>query len=199
MDNGLNSLSELSDMTWKQARALLHGLFEMLPDGVVLIDPHESNYVIVDCNATYAKMNGYTVQELVGQTATLLLGTDSYPASVIAADHNLPFAHTDLPFVERMRQVGVLRSRIIHRRKDGSLFPIEFRASLITIGGREFILGLDRDVSSQEHFENIRPLAKVKIASKRVKATGCHFERSREILSFHLAKRFLHSAALRSK
>ena len=41
----------------------------------------------------------------------------------------------------------------MHRRRDGSVFPIETASSVLTMGGRELVLGVDRDVSERHRTE----------------------------------------------
>ena len=52
--------------------------------------------------------------------------------------------------MERLLRGETLREVTMHRRKDGTMFPIELNASLIEAGGREFILARDRDVTQRE-------------------------------------------------
>jgi PAS domain S-box-containing protein len=45
-------------------------LFEASPDAIVLIDPHDpsASWPILDCNEAACKMNGYTRDELIGES-----------------------------------------------------------------------------------------------------------------------------------
>ena len=54
-------------------------VFDTSPDAIFLIDPHDPSgtWRIVDCNATACQMNGYTREELIGQSIDLLNGTRS--------------------------------------------------------------------------------------------------------------------------
>jgi len=40
-----------------------------------------------------------------------------------------------------------------HRHKDGHIFPIEVSTSIIVIGGREMVLGIDRDITERKQAE----------------------------------------------
>src|SRR4051812_8932990 len=44
----------------------------------------------------------------------------------------------------------------VHRRKDGSRFQIEIVSSLITVAGRELVLGIDRDISQRKQIERMK-------------------------------------------
>ena len=70
-----NSLFILRDITLrKQAEAkleesetLFRGLFDLSPDAVVVLDPHDHNawWPIIDCNMAACEMNGYQREELI--------------------------------------------------------------------------------------------------------------------------------------
>jgi PAS domain S-box-containing protein len=118
-------------------------LFEHSPDAIILIDPHhpDISWPIVECNDVACRMNGYTREELIGQSIDLLNIEAGEPAQRAA-------------YVERLRREGTIRFEDIHRRKDGSIFPIEILSSLISIGGRELVLGIDRDISERKRAED---------------------------------------------
>jgi PAS domain S-box-containing protein len=117
-------------------------LFEHSPDAIMLIDPHDSDVLwpIVECNDVACRMNGYTRDELIGQSIDLLNGAAGSRAERAA-------------YIERLRREGTRRFEAVHRRKDGSLFPIEVVSSLISVAGRELVLGIDRDIGERKHAE----------------------------------------------
>ncbi|MEO7912339.1 MAG: PAS domain S-box protein, partial [Roseiflexaceae bacterium] len=118
-------------------------LFEHSPDAILLIDPHDSGILwpIVECNDIASRMNGYTHGELIGQSIDILnTRAGSRP------DRE--------EYIERLRREGTLLFEGVHRRKDGSLFPIEIVSSLISIDGRELVLGIDRDISERKRAED---------------------------------------------
>ena len=53
---------------------IFRALFEHSPDGILLIDPcsPDGPWTIVDCNDVACRMNGYTREELIGQSIDLL-------------------------------------------------------------------------------------------------------------------------------
>ncbi|WP_412030458.1 putative bifunctional diguanylate cyclase/phosphodiesterase [Deinococcus yunweiensis] len=127
----------------EESEARFRALFEQSADGVVLADPHDREvpWRVVDCNAAFAHMNGYQRDELIGQTLDILHEDDV-------------LARRGDEFLARIRDVGApARSGGMHRRRDGSLFPIETASSLLTLGGRELVLGVDRDVSERHRTE----------------------------------------------
>jgi PAS domain S-box-containing protein len=119
-------------------------LFEHLPDAILLIDPHDPSglWPIVDCNAVACRMYGYTRDELIDLSVKLLeppSGKQSFPAALHA-----------------MRHTRILRAEVGGQRKDGSVFPVENSSSLVTIAGRELVLGIDRDITERVEVEEER-------------------------------------------
>ncbi len=74
-----------------------HLLFDASPDAILLLDPHAADGIwkIIDCNPTACNMNGYSREELVGQSI------DIFNLTVSTADE---FAAS----LERLRNEGVL-------------------------------------------------------------------------------------------
>ncbi len=114
-------------------------LFEASPDAILLIDPR-GDWPILDCNTAACQMNGYTHDELIGQPVGILNPDAWYPDKLGE-------------YVEAIRQAGVLRYETLHRRKDGTEFPIEVSTSLISLGGQDMLLGIDRDITERKQAE----------------------------------------------
>ena len=118
-------------------------LFERSGDGVVLLNPRDPlvPWRIVDCNAAFARMNGYSREALIGQSIDLL------------HENNL-MAREGEQLLEWIRSQGEeAHGEGVHRHQNGSVFPIESSSSLITLGGQELVLGIDRDVSERKRTE----------------------------------------------
>ena len=118
-------------------------LFDRSPDGMVLLDPHDPVVVcpIVACNESAARMNGYEREELLGK-----------PISLLTRD---PDTHEELQtYVDRLRAESIISEDDIHYRKNGTEFPLEFSTVLVNIGDREFILGVDRDITQRKLLED---------------------------------------------
>ncbi|HEX9839547.1 MAG TPA: PAS domain S-box protein [Anaerolineales bacterium] len=135
-------------------------LFEASPDAILLIDPSDPNisWPIVDCNEVACTMNGYTRQELIGQSIDIL---NAGPGN--------PLERED--YLERVREKGVLHYEAFHRNKAGQLFPVEVSTSLITFDGRELVLGIDRDITERKQTEMALQQAKeIAEAASRAKS-----------------------------
>lgn len=123
----------------RESEEYLRLLFEHSPDAILLIDPHSTPvpWAIVDCNAAAGHMNGYTRAELIGQSIDILHTSASDPDAL--ALH-----------LTRLRETGLLQYEKVYRRRDGQLLPVEVSTSIVTIAGRELVLGIDRDITQRK-------------------------------------------------
>jgi PAS domain S-box-containing protein len=128
----------------QESEQRFHLVFETSPDAILLIDPHDphASWPIVDCNEIACAMNGYTREELIGQSIDILNTTPGVPAERKA-------------YLDRIRQRGILHQEAVHRHKDGHLFPVDISTSLLTIGERELVLGIDRDITERKQAEEV--------------------------------------------
>ncbi|MGZ9235582.1 MAG: PAS domain S-box protein, partial [Anaerolineales bacterium] len=130
----------------RASETMFRALFDLSPDAVVVIDPHDRNvsWPIIDCNIAACLMNGYTREELVGQSIDIL---------------NLTRGTQDerTAYLEQLREAGNLKLEVLHRRKNGVVFFVEVSTTLITVGGRELVIGIDRDITKQKEIvESLR-------------------------------------------
>lgn len=135
--------NNLKEAARKQSEALFRALFELSPDSIVLIDPHDPkvSWPIIDCNKTTCLMSGYDRDELIGKSIDILNATPGTLAERIA-------------YRKRLREAGNLHYEVDHRHKEGSIFPVEVSTALLSIGGRELVLGIDRDISARKQTED---------------------------------------------
>ena len=114
-------------------------IFEAASDGLVIYDIGVDS--VVEANPAACKMHGYTRQEFIGRNPS---------------DFMLPESHT--LFREHARTAepsSVFEALAIHIRKDGSLFHVEIRRSLINYRGRPCLLSVMWDVSQRIQTEKI--------------------------------------------
>jgi PAS domain S-box-containing protein len=123
-------------------KILLRRFFDLSPDAIVVIDPHDPNvsWPIIDCNVAACQMNGYTRDELIGNSIDIL-----NTASGTLAEREA--------YMGQLREAGNLKLEAQHRRKDGTVFPVEISTTLVMIGGRELVIGLDRDITERKRIE----------------------------------------------
>ena len=150
-------------------------LFQHSPDAIFVMDPHDPRvpWKILACNDVACRMNGYDREELIGRPLHIL---DPGEAGWI----------DDATFLDRLRHERTLHGATLHRRKDGSLFYIEFSTSLITLGGRELALGVDRDLTerkrSEEALQRARDELELRVEQRTVELAQAN-ERLRAELS----------------
>ncbi|MEO5888291.1 MAG: PAS domain S-box protein [Anaerolineales bacterium] len=136
------TLRKQAEAAVEQSETLFRGLFDLSPDAIVVIDPHDPNVVwpIIDGNMVACVMNGYQREELIGQSIDILNLTARTPDERRA-------------YLDQLREAGHLKLETEHRRKSGGLFPVEVSTSLIRIGERELIIGIDRDITERKRVE----------------------------------------------
>jgi PAS domain S-box-containing protein len=128
----------------RESNERFHALFEYSPDAVVLLDA--ATNIIVDCNQIACQMNGYTREELIGQPIDMVNAYDQGGFNIVHPPHDT--------YVDMLRSKPLFQYETIHRRKDGTLFPIEVSTTLVTVAGRELILGIDRDITERRQAES---------------------------------------------
>jgi PAS domain S-box-containing protein len=126
----------------QQSELLFRALFELSPDAVVLIDPYDPNisWPIVDCNAAACLMNGYRRDELIGHSIDIVNITPGTQVERIA-------------YMKQLLEAGNVKLETFHRHKNGTLFPVEVSTTLIKVGERELVMGIDRDITERKQAE----------------------------------------------
>ena len=115
----------------------LRKLVELAPDAYFL---HDFSGRIIDVNRRACESLGYSREELLGLTVF-----------DIEAEFDLETAQRawgTMAFGEGTTLSGM------HRRKDGSVFPVEARLSMCTVGEERMFLGLVRDVTERRIAED---------------------------------------------
>ena len=95
--------------------------------------------VILDVNRQACESLGYTRDELVGKTP-VLFDPDITPAMLEDLDR-------------RMNADEMVAFESRHRRKDGTIFPVDVRGRAFWEGGRRFLVSLARDISERKYDE----------------------------------------------
>ena len=112
-------------------------IFETARDGLVIYDIGLDS--VVEANPAACEMHRYTRQEFIGLSPVVFISPESQSL-----------------FREQIRTAelgNVFESLIIHQRRDGSLFQVEERGSMITYRGRPCLLSVIRDVSQRVQTE----------------------------------------------
>lgn len=132
----LDSL-EMAEYSLKESEIRYHALFERAPDAIFIIGTEgEEAGLILDANRAACELHDYSLDEL---------------RAMRIDDLNTPDTNTLSAEIMQCALRGEWVScEVWHRKKDGSSFPIEIHAGLISLGGRNYILGFDRDITSRK-------------------------------------------------
>ncbi len=103
---------------------------------------------VVDVNHRACASLGYTREELIGMTPIDFSGLTP---SVIEDRLRQVLAEETIAFEDQ------------HRRKDGTVFPVEIRAKAFQEGDRRFLVGLARDVTERKRLEEELRLANARL------------------------------------
>jgi len=91
--------------------------------------------IVVDVNREACESLGYSRQEIIGKTP-LAFHSDSYQEEMEVV-------------AERAAAGETVFDTHWHRRKDGTVFPVEVHTSRVLYGGRQFLLMVARDISDR--------------------------------------------------
>ena len=99
----------------------------------------DTNNQFVFVNDTACRVLGYAREELLGQPVNLV------------APKATPQVLDEV--WRQLRSTGFFNRESVHRRKDGSEFPVEIVASFVRFEGKEFNCGFARDISERKRLE----------------------------------------------
>ncbi len=105
-------------------------------DAAYWLDP---NNQFVYVNDSACKSLGYTREELLGQPLTLIA-----PRATAQSLEEV---------WKRLRETGFVSRESVHRRKDGTEFPVEIVATHVRFEGKEFNCGFARDITERKRAE----------------------------------------------
>lgn len=119
-----------------------HLLFDSTPDGIVLLDPYntEISWPIVECNRAFCQMNGFPREQLIGQSIDIV-HPEPDPSGLREG------------YLERMQLEGSISVEAVHRHKSGALFTIEASTTFIEIDRKTYVIGVDRDITAKKQAE----------------------------------------------
>jgi PAS domain S-box-containing protein len=107
-------------------------------DGFFLFDEHQA---LLDVNRQACESLGYSREEMIGMhPRDFDVGLDEASIARIA---------------ERVKIGETVTFESLHRRKDGTVFPLEIRARQFQQGGRSFRLSLARDITERKRAEEV--------------------------------------------
>jgi diguanylate cyclase (GGDEF)-like protein/PAS domain S-box-containing protein len=125
-----------AELALQESEKRMRSVLDNVSDGLATI---EQSGLIESANPAVVKLFGYAEPELVGQQADVL----------IATTHRSAFVN----YLERRLKLDIQVSGIhetMGKRKNGSLFPLEFVVSSMQIGSRHLFIATLRDISERK-------------------------------------------------
>ena len=125
----------------RESEEKFHEIFDNAIDGIELIEITDDGYPgrFIDLNAIACKMVHYTKEELLKMS----------PLDINTENFSQPFDE----IMKELHAIGNARFETEHRRKDGTIFPIEVNTHIVTILGKKVILSIVRDITERKQME----------------------------------------------
>jgi len=114
-------------------------IFEAASDGLIVHDVEAGR--VVAANPAAGAMHGYAREEFIGLHPTTFIHPDSQPL----------FSE----YVQAVQSGDVFQPLMVHVRRDGSPFYVEWRGTAFTYQGRPCLLSVVRDVSERVQAERL--------------------------------------------
>ncbi len=124
--------SKQAEIELKESEEKYRKLFDMESDALGLIDVETGN--IIDVNKSFIKLYGYGKEEIPGMKN---IDFSAEPDKTAKATQN------------RERYIPMRN----HKKKDGTVFPVEITASIFEYHGRNVNIAAIRDISHRKHIE----------------------------------------------
>jgi PAS domain S-box-containing protein len=122
----------------RKTEARFRSFVDHATDGFFLFDEHQA---LLDVNRQACESLGYSREEMIGMhPRDFDAGLD--PASIARIG-------------ERIGSGETVTFETLHRRKDGTMFPVEVRARQFPLGARPFRLSLARDITERKRAEEV--------------------------------------------
>ena len=125
-----------AEVALQESEKRMRSVLDNVSDGLATID---QNGIIESANPAVGKLFGYTDQELVGEQAEIL----------IATTHRAAFDN----YLQRRLKLETPAGgahETMGKRKNGSLFPLEFVVSSMQVGSRHLFIATLRDISERK-------------------------------------------------
>jgi PAS domain S-box-containing protein len=122
----------------RASEARFRSFVDHATDGFFLFDEHQA---LLDVNRQACETLGYSREEMIGMR----------PRNFDAALDEASLEQIG----ERIKAGETVTFETLHRRKDGTVFPVEVRARQFPLGARPFRLSLARDITERKRAEEV--------------------------------------------
>jgi PAS domain S-box-containing protein len=134
---------KLAEEALRESEEKFRGIFDQINDGIHIheIGPDGKPGKFIDVNAVACRMLQYTREELMGHG----------PLDFVTGYHSRP--------VEEIFRVLLSDSHAIfeteHRRKDGTIIPVEINSHVVSLQERQVVVAVVRDITERKHEEAV--------------------------------------------
>jgi diguanylate cyclase (GGDEF)-like protein/PAS domain S-box-containing protein len=125
-----------AEVALQESEKRMRSVLDNVSDGLATID---QSGVIDSANPAVTKLFGYSEEDLVGQSSDILIATTHRSAFDSYLQRRL---NVDIPVSAAHETMG--------KRKNGSLFPLEFVVSSMQVGSRHLFIATLRDISERK-------------------------------------------------
>lgn len=136
--NAMLDALEHSRLKGRESEERYRAVVEQASEGILLFDADTKS--VLDANTAYSRLLGYTLEELRERTVYDLLAQNREGVDLLIR-HALQ---------DGCRVVGEL----LHRRRDGRLRDLEISLNVITVGGRQVLCVVARDITQRKRAED---------------------------------------------
>ncbi|MEK6776813.1 MAG: ATP-binding protein [bacterium] len=117
-------------------------LFESAGDAIFILEGDGGDAGrIISANKAAADMHGYTIQEIMGKNIKDL--------DTLESAMEIPGR------IRRILNGEWIKAEANHRKKDGTVFPVEISAGLLEFEKHKYILAFDRDITERKRAEEM--------------------------------------------
>ncbi|MDD5209255.1 MAG: response regulator [Elusimicrobiales bacterium] len=133
---------EAAGLAIRESEDRYRSLFNQARDSIMLLEPLPGGLPLIwDANEAALAMHGYSSEELIGKSISVL--DQEIPASAVK---------------ERLKQAQTPAGALFetrHRRKDGSFLDVQVSLKSMLIGGRSLLLDISRDITEKKRYTEV--------------------------------------------
>jgi len=149
---------KLAEEKLRESEDKFRSIFEQAIDGIMIADPEQK--MTIEANRSICEMLGYTRDEIL----TLGVG-DMHPKEEVPRILEL--------FERQLRGELSLAEDIPILRKDGSVFYADVNSTMVTLGGKQCLIGIFRDITERKQAETALKTREKQLAeSQRIAHIG---------------------------
>ena len=135
-----------AEETLRESEDRYRTLFAMAGDGILLLS---GNGALIDVNESFARMHGYSTQEMRNMNLKDLVPPET--------------SHLISPRMHRLLAGEAMTLEVMHYHKDCHVFPLEVSAALVTYGNESYIQCFHRDITERKQTETALRNHQIKI------------------------------------